>query len=80
MFYSNRLGRALAYGFPLTEFGGFQGLISVNSKYFNAFESQLVEDQGKNKNSSSIFFNFVTLKLYFALTKEQKNSKFMSFL
>ena len=38
------VGRALANGFPLTEFGGFQGPFSVNSKYFNAFESRLVED------------------------------------
>ena len=54
------VGRALANGFPLTEFGGFQGPFSVNSKYFNAFESRLVEDQGKNNNSSSILYNFAT--------------------
>ena len=47
-------------GFSLAEFGGSQGPISVNSKYFNAFESRLVEDQGKNINSSSIFVNFAT--------------------
>ena len=54
------VGRALANGFPLTEFGGFQGPFSVNSKYFNAFESRLVEARGKNNNSSSILYNFAT--------------------
>ena len=54
------VGRALANGFPLTEFGGFQGPFSVNSKYFNAFESRLVKDRGKNNNSSSILYNFAT--------------------
>ena len=54
------VGRALANGFPLTEFGGFQGPFSVNSKYFNAFESRVMEDRGKNKNSSSILYNFAT--------------------
>ena len=70
----SRLGRALVYGFPLAEFGGFQGPISVNLK-FNAFESRLAEDQGKI-NFLLNFFKF----WHFALTKEQKNSKFMSFL
>ena len=56
----NTVGRALANGFPLTEFGGFQGPFSVHSKYFNAFESRLVEDRGKNNNSSSILYNFAT--------------------
>ena len=49
-----RLGRVLAYGFPLTEFGGFHGPSSANSKLFHGSEFQLVKDRGNNKNSSSI--------------------------
>ena len=48
------LGRVLAYGFPLTEFGGFHGPSSANSKLFHGSEFQLVKDRGNNKNSSSI--------------------------
>ena len=50
----SRLGRVLAYGFPLTEFGGFHGPSSANSKLFHGSEFQLVKDRGNNKNSSSI--------------------------
>ena len=52
--YRIRLGRVLAYGFPLTEFGGFHGPSSANSKLFHGSEFQLVKDRGNNKNSSSI--------------------------
>ena len=51
---THRQGRALAYGFPLTEFGGFHGPSSANSKLFHGSEFQLVKDRGNNKNSSSI--------------------------
>ena len=72
-----RQGRALTYGFPLTKFGGFQGPISVNSKYFNGVESQLVEVRGKNINSSTFFFNFATLKLILCYLW-QKNKRIVS--
>ena len=49
-----RRGRVLAHGFPLTEFGGFHGPSSANSKLFHGSEFQLVKDRGNNKNSSSI--------------------------
>ena len=50
----DRRGWVLAYGFPLTEFGGFHGPSSANSKLFHWSEFPLVKDRGNNKNSSSI--------------------------
>ena len=81
-----RRGRVLAHGFPLTEFGGFHGPSSANSKPFHGSEFQLVKDRGNNKNSSSIFKIFVTFKFILCFDKWKNkweiilNSKWESLL
>ena len=75
----NRQGLAINNKFPLTSFGGFQSLISVNLKYFHGLESWLTEDRGKNKNPSFIFFNFATLKFILYLCFDKRTNEIESF-